>query len=394
MKKQQPQHKNLQPQTLAIRSGIKSGTFQEHSDPIYMTSSFCFKSAQEAAQRFADKEPGYIYSRFSNPSIDLFQDRLAALESAEACVATASGMAAVLATCISLLEKGDEIIASSDLFGSSIALFDKYMRKFGIAVKYVAGSDMQAWQRAIGKQSKLLFVETPSNPCINLVDISALAALAKLHNCILVVDNCFSTPVLQQPLNLGADIVVHSATKYIDGQGRAIGGAVLGSQQLVGEKVFGFLRTAGVSMSPFNAWIFAKGLETLALRMSAHSKNAQLLANYLSTRPEVRQVNYPGLPSHPQHLLAKKQMHDFGGIVSFELYGGQKAAWQLIDNTNLISITANLGDAKTTITHPASTTHARLSEKQRQAANIGAGLLRISVGLEHIDDIIDDLRFS
>lgn len=378
-------------ETLAIREGLSPTEHFEHSDPIYMTSSFRFESAEQAAARFAGEEEGFIYSRFSNPTVDVFERRLAAMEGAECCVATSSGMAAILATCLSLLTHGDEIVCSQSVFGSTVSLFDKYLIKFGIAVRYVPLHDMNAWRMAISNNTKLLFVETPSNPTMHMADIKALSELSKQADCLLVVDNCFSTPILQKPVELGADIVIHSATKYLDGQGRALGGAVLGNKATVGEAVFGFLRTAGTSMSPFNAWLFSKGLETLSIRMKAHCDNALALAQWLEQQDAVESVYYPGLPSHPQHELAKQQMTGFGGMVSFVLKGGKKAAWKLINDTQWLSITANLGDAKTTITHPASTTHSRISQEQRDASGIDDGLIRLSVGLEHIDDIKSDL---
>ncbi len=377
--------------TRAIRVGHRRTPEHEHSEPIFATSSFVFESAAEAAAVFAGDRPGNIYGRFTNPTVRAFEERLAAMEGGECCVATASGMSAILATCMGLLQQGDHLLSSRSIFGSTTVLFDKYLSRFGIETSYVELADLAAWEAAIRPQTKLLFVETPSNPLTALGDIRALADLAHAHDCLLVVDNCFCTPALQRPLALGADIVVHSATKYIDGQGRALGGAVVGDAQRVGEEVFGVLRTAGPSMSPFNAWIFLKGLETLELRMQAHSAAAQQLAEWLESNPAVERVHYPGLPSHPQHELARRQQKAPGGIVSFEVKGGREAAWRVIDSTRMLSITANLGDTKTTITHPASTTHGRLSEEQRQAAGISQGLVRIAVGLEAQDDIRKDL---
>jgi O-succinylhomoserine sulfhydrylase len=377
--------------TLAVRSGQLRGHEGEHSEPIYTTSSFAFASAAEAAARFSGAEPGNIYSRFTNPTVRTFQDRLAALEGGEACVATSSGMAAILSACMGLLQQGDHVVCSRSVFGSTVSLFERYLKRFGIEVDFVSQVDLPAWEAAIKPNTRLLFLETPSNPLTELADVAALAELAHAHDALLAVDNCFCTPALQRPLALGADLVIHSATKYLDGQGRCIGGAVVGDAERVGKEVFGFLRTAGPSMSPFNAWVFLKGLETLRLRMRAHCENAQFLAEWLEAHPQVERVYYPGLTGHPQHDLARRQQDGFGGIVSFEVRGGQEAAWRVVDATRMISITANLGDAKTTITHPATTTHGRISAQQRAEAGIGDGLLRVSVGLEAADGIIADL---
>ena len=381
-------------ETKAIRIGHARSPEMEHSEPIYATSSFCFRSAQEAAARFAGDEPGNIYARFTNPTTRAFEQRLAAMEGAEACVATASGMSAILATCLSLMQHGDHIVSSRSIFGSTTVLFDKYLVRSGIHTSYADQSDIDSWREAITSKTKLLFVETPSNPLTTLCDIQALANLAHEHGCLLVVDNCFCTPALQKPLELGADIVIHSATKYLDGQGRALGGAVCGSQKLVGEEVFGFLRTAGPTMAPFNAWVFLKGLETLSLRMMAHSSSALELAQWLEAHPSIEKVYYPGLPSHPQHELAQRQQKTGGGIVAFEVKGGKDAAWSVIDATQMLSITANLGDAKTTITHPATTTHGRLTDEQREKAGIQQNLVRVAVGLESIEDIKADLALG
>jgi len=379
-------------ETLAVRAGQVRTAEGEHSEPIFTTSSYVFKSAAEAAARFKGESPGNIYSRFTNPTVRTFEQRLAAMEGGEACVATASGMSAILSTCLGLLQQGDHIVSSRAIFGTTVVLFDKYLSKAGIETSYVPLTDLNAWQQAIKPNTRLLFVETPSNPLTEVADIQALAKLAHDNDCLLVVDNCFCTPALQQPLKLGADIVIHSATKYIDGQGRCIGGAVVGDKQRVGEEVFGFLRTAGPTLSPFNAWVFLKGLETLSLRMQAHSNNALQLARYLEAHDRVSRVYYSGLESHPQHQLATQQQNGYGGVLAFEVEGGQPAAWKLIDNTHLLSITANLGDAKTTITHPATTTHGRLSDEQRAEAGITPGLVRIAVGLENVKDIISDLE--
>jgi len=377
--------------TRAIRVGHRRTFENEHCEPIFTTSSFVFGSAAEAAARFSGEQPGNIYARFTNPTVRAFEERLAAMEGGEACVATASGMAAILATCMGLLQQGDHLVSSRSIFGSTVVLFDKYLSRFGIQTSYVDLADLAAWEAAIRPETRMLFLETPANPLTTLGDIRALAELAHAHDCLLVVDNCFCTPALQRPLALGADIVVHSATKYIDGQGRALGGAVVGDAKRVGEEVYGVLRTAGPSMSPFNAWIFLKGLETLALRMREHSRNAGQLAEWLAAHPAVERVHYPGLESHPQHALAQRQQEAPGGILSFEVKGGRKAAWSVIDATHLCSITANLGDAKTTITHPATTTHGRLSDEQREQAGITQGLIRIAVGLEAAEDIRNDL---
>ncbi len=378
--------------SLAVRAGQRRTFEGEHAEPIFATSSFVFANAAEAAARFSGTVAGNIYSRFTNPTVRVFQERLAALEGGETCIATSSGMAAILATCMALLKSGDHIVSANSIFGSTISLFTNYLSKFGIATSYVPLSNLAAWEAAIRPETRLFYLETPSNPLMELADIRALADLAHAHGCLLVVDNCFCTPALQQPFPLGADLVIHSATKYLDGQGRCVGGAVVGDRQRVGVDIYGFLRTAGPTLSPFNAWVFLKGLETLSLRMRAHSESALHLARWLEAQPAVERVYYPGLPSHPQHELAKRQQSDFGGIVSFELHGGREAAWALIDATQMISITANLGDAKTTITHPATTTHGRLTPQERETAGIREGLVRISVGLETVADIQRDLE--
>jgi len=377
--------------SLAVRAGQTRTCEGEHAEPIFLTSSFVFANAAEAATRFSTAT-GNIYSRFTNPTVRMFQERLAALEGGASCIATGSGMAAILATCMALLKSGDHIVSASAVFGTTISLFNQYLSKFGIAVSYVPLSDLTAWEAAIKPETRLFYLETPSNPLMELADIQALADLAHAHDILLVVDNCFCTPALQQPFKLGADLIIHSGTKYLDGQGRCVGGAVVGDQQRVGVDIYGFLRTAGPSLSPFNAWIFLKGLETLHLRMRAHSESALQLAQWLETQSAVERVYYPGLPSHPQHELAQRQQSGFGGIVSFELRGGREAAWTLIDSTRLISITANLGDAKSTITHPATTTHGRLTPQERERAGIREGLVRISVGLEDVADMQRDLE--
>ncbi len=377
--------------TQAIRSGCRRTNEQEHGEPIFATSSFVFDNAAQAAARFAGDESGNIYARFTNPTTQAFERRLAAMEGGESCVATASGMSAITAICIGLLEAGSHIVSSRSVFGTTTTLLDKYLPRFGIETSFVDMTDMDAWQEAIKANTRMLFLETPSNPLTEIADISALADLAHENDCLLVVDNCFCTPALQKPLQLGADLVVHSATKYLDGQGRIVGGAVVGNQQLVGEELFGVIRTTGPTMSPFNAWVALKGLETLSLRMKAHSERARKLAQFLSEHGAVERVYYAGLESHPQYQLACSQQSDSGGIVSFVVKGGREAAWKVIDQTQMLSITANLGDVKTTITHPATTTHGRLSEQQRRLSGIEEGLIRVAVGLEDIDDIILDL---
>ena len=377
--------------TRAVREGQVRTHENEHSEPIFPTSSYVFASAAEAAARFSGEKPGNIYSRFTNPTVRTFEKRLASLEMAECCVATASGMSAITATILGLLKTGDHIVSSRSIFGTTTVLLTNIVARLGIETTFVELSELSAWEKAIKPETKLLFLETPSNPLTELVDITALADIAHKYGCLLAVDNCLCTPALQQPIVLGADIVIHSATKYIDGQGRCMGGAVCGTNDVVGEGVFGFLRSAGPTMSTFNAWVFLKGLETLKLRMQAHSAAAQELAEWLEQQAEVKRVFYPGLESHPQHALAKTQQSGFGGLLSFELNGGIAEGWRLIDATKLLSITANLGDTKTTITHPATTTHGRLTVEQRNEAGISDGLIRIAVGLEDIEDIKADL---
>jgi O-succinylhomoserine sulfhydrylase len=378
--------------TRAVRAGQQRTAEGEHAEPIFPTSSYVFSSAAEAAARFAGDAPGNIYSRFTNPTVRTFEQRLAALEGGESCVATASGMSAILATCAALLKAGDHVVCSRSVFGATTMLFSTYLAKFGIGTDFVELSNLEAWDAAIRPETCLLFLETPSNPLTELVDISQLSVLARERDCLLVVDNCFCTPALQRPLELGADIVIHSATKYLDGQGRCVGGAVVGDAELVGKNVFGFLRTAGPTMSPFNAWVFLKGLETLSLRMQRHCDSALELASWLETQPAVERVYHPGLESHPQHELATRQQQGYGGIVSFEVRGDRSSAWQVIDATRVFSITANLGDAKSTITHPATTTHGRLSAEQLEVSGITETLIRIAVGLESVGDLRTDLE--
>jgi len=378
--------------TLALRAGIHRSQFGEHSEAMYLTSSFVFENAAQAAARFIGGAEGNIYSRFTNPTVTAFQERLAALEGAEACVATASGMSAILATAMALLKAGDHLLCSASVFGSTVQLFSNIMGKFGVQTTYVDGASIAAWEGALRKETKLLFLETPSNPLTEIADIAALAEVSKRAGALLAVDNCFCTPALQQPLRLGADLVIHSATKYLDGQGRVLGGAVLGRRGPVMDAIYGFLRTAGPSLSPFNAWVLLKGLETLRIRMDAQSESALRLAQWLERHPGVERVYYPGLPSHPQYELARKQQRLGGAVVSFEVKGGREEAWRVVDATRMISITANLGDTKTTITHPATTTHGRISPDARKAAGIGEGLLRVAVGLEALSDIEADLE--
>ncbi|WP_036304270.1 O-succinylhomoserine sulfhydrylase [Methylotenera sp. L2L1] len=388
---------NLQfhPETLSVRAGSESTEYGENSEALFLNSSFRFESAAQAAARFGGTEPGNIYSRFTNPTVTMFQNKLAALEGAEQCVATSSGMSAILACVMGLCSAGDHVVASRSIFGTSVQLFGNILKRWGLEVTFVSLTEPDEWAAAATAKTKLFFVETPSNPLTEVCDIKLLADIAHKAGAHLVVDNCFCTPAIQRPLALGADIVIHSATKYIDGQGRCLGGAVLGSKALM-EPVYAFLRTAGVTMSAFNAWVFLKGLETLHVRMEAHAKNALALATWLEAQPQVSRVHYPGLKSHPQHALAMSQQLSGGGIVTFEVKptsgrSAQESAWALIDSTQLISITANLGDAKSTITHPATTTHSRVTPEARAAAGISDGLVRIAVGLEHIEDLKADL---
>lgn len=376
--------------TLAVRAGQQRTPEGEHGEAMFLTSSYVFRSAADAAARFAGEVPGNVYSRYTNPTVRAFEQRIAALEGAEQAVATASGMAAILAIVMSLCSAGDHVLVSRSVFGSTISLFEKYLKRFGIEVDYPPLADLDAWQAAFKPNTKLLFVESPSNPLAELVDIAALAEIAHSRDALLVVDNCFCTPALQQPLKLGADIVMHSATKFIDGQGRGLGGVVAGRKAQM-ELVVGFLRTAGPTLSPFNAWMFLKGLETLRVRMQAQSAAALELAQWLETQAGIEHVYYAGLPSHPQHELAKRQQSAFGAVVSFEVAGGKEAAWRFIDATRVISITTNLGDTKSTIAHPATTSHGRLSPQERANAGIRDSLIRVAVGLEDIADLKADL---
>ncbi len=379
--------------TLAIRAGQTRTSEGEHSDAIFPTSSFVYSSAREAAARFSGDEEGNIYSRFTNPTVNAFEKRMAALEGAERAVATSSGMAAILSIGLSLLQQGDHVVCSQSVFGSTISLFEKYLIRAGITTSFVDPKDLNAWEAAIQPNTRLLFLETPSNPLGELTDIRAVADIAHKNDALLAVDNCFLTPVFQQPLKLGADLVIHSATKYLDGQGRCVGGVVVGSDALM-EEVFGFIRTGGACMSPFNAWVFHKGLETLKIRLEAHAKNALELATWLQQQAGIEKVYYTGLESHAQHALAIKQQTGFGGVLSFEVAGGQEAAWRFIDSTQMVSITGNLGDVKSTITHPATTTHGRMTDEAKADAGIKNNLIRLSVGLEDIEDIRADMQLG
>ena len=377
--------------TNAVRGGQVLSPEYEQSEPLFLTSSFRFRNAAEAAARFRGDVDGNVYSRFTNPTVRVFEQRLALLEGGESCIATASGMGAILLTCIGLLQSGDEVVASRSIFGTTVQLFKTVLAKFGVKTKFVSLTDEGQWQAAISPATKMLFLESPSNPLTEIADIPRLAELAHANGSLLVVDNCFCTPALQRPLALGADLVIHSATKYLDGQGRCVGGAVIGPRELLAERLFPVLRTAGPSMSPFNAWVFLKGLETLDLRLRAHCASAAIIAERLQQAPAVRRVHHPSLASHPQHALAQSQQSGGGGVIGFELDGGREAAWRVVDGVRLLSITANLGDAKSTITHPASTTHWRLNDQEKADAGISEGLLRISVGLEDVEDIWEDL---
>ncbi|GMG87472.1 O-succinylhomoserine sulfhydrylase [Biformimicrobium ophioploci] len=377
-------------ETLAVRAGQIRSPEGEHAEALFPTSSYVFPSAAEAAARFSGERPGNVYSRYTNPTVRMFEERIAALEGGEAAVATASGMAAITSVCMAFLSAGDKVVCSRSVFGTTTALFNRYMQKFGVEVEFVDLTDMSAWQAAVDEKTRLVFLETPSNPLCEVADVKALADIAHAKGALLVVDNCFCTPALQRPLKLGADIVVHSATKYLDGQGRCVGGVAVGRRELMEELVV-YLRTAGPTMSAFNAWVFLKGLETLGLRMRAHSESAMQLARWLQEQPQVEGVNYAGLESHPGHELARAQQTAFGGVLSFRVAGGRDAAWRVIDATRIMSLTANLGDAKTTIVHPATTTHGRLSEEEKARAGITENLIRVSVGLENIEDLQGDL---
>jgi O-succinylhomoserine sulfhydrylase len=382
--------------TLAVRSGTLRSEFNEHSEALYLTSSFCFSSAAEAAERFKNSETGYTYARFTNPTVTMFQDRLAALEGGEACMATASGMAAIMSVVMSALQTGDHIVSSQSLFGSTLGMFSQIFTRFGITTTFVDPSDLDAWKNAVRPETKMFFLETPSNPLTEVSDIEAISKISKAAGALFVVDNCFCSPALQQPLKFGADVVMHSATKFLDGQGRVLGGALVGSKQFIMEKVFPFVRSAGPTLSAFNAWVLLKGMETLPLRVEKQSANALEIARWLEAHPAVSRVFYPGLESHPQYALAQRQQKAGGAIVSFELKGDtpeqqRENAWRVIDNTKVCSITGNLGDTRTTITHPATTTHGRITPEARAAAGITEGLIRLAVGLENAGDVRNDL---
>ena len=380
-----------QPETLAVRAGQARSQFNEHSEALYLTSSYVFDSAAQAAARFSGEDEGNVYSRFTNPTVSAFQERLAALEGAEACVATASGMSAILALVMSFCSAGDHIVASTGLFGATQQLLGNIMSRFGVHTSFVSQTRVAAWEEAIRPETKLFFLETPSNPLTEISDIAALVAVAHARGILVAVDNCFCTPILQRPLDLGADLVVHSATKFLDGQGRVLGGAVLGARKF-SEEVFKFLRSAGPTLSAFNAWVLLKGLETLKIRLEAQSASALELARWLEAHPGVARVYYPGLASHPQYELARRQQTCGGAIVAFEVRGARAEAWKIIDNCRLLSITANLGDTKTTLTHPATTTHGRITPEQRAASGITESLLRVAVGLEAVVDLQNDLE--
>lgn len=377
--------------TLAIRSGFERSQYGEHSEPIMTTSSYVFKSASEAAKRFGGETKGPIYSRFTNPTVQIFENRLAALEGGEACIGAASGMAATATLLLGTLQQGDEVVATRNMFGSTVNLFKNFLPRYGITVHWADGLDVENWAPLVNSKTKIIYLETPTNPLTQIADISAFAELAHAHHAQLVVDNCFCTPALQKPLQFGADVVIHSATKYLDGQGRCVGGAVVGSAELI-EKLTAFMRSAGPCMSPFNAWVFIKGLETLSLRMERHSQSAAIMAQWLDSHPAIARVHYPGLSSHPNKDLAARQQKTPGGILSFEVMGNKEAAWRCIDAVKLCSITGNLGDARTTITHPATTTHGRISAEDRRISGIGDGLVRLAVGLEDVVDIQSDLE--
>jgi O-succinylhomoserine sulfhydrylase len=379
-------------QTLAIREGLPPSPWGENSEALYLTSCFTHPDAATAARRFANEEDAFIYSRFSNPSVTILERRLAALEGTEACIATSSGMGAILLLFMSLLKAGDHVVCSQSVFGSTIKLLQSELGKFGVESSFVSQTDVSAWKAAIRPSTRLLFAETPTNPMTEVCDIQALADLAHNAGALLVVDNCLCSPALQQPVKFGADIVMHSGTKFLDGQGRVIAGALCASEQLVTEKFVPFMRSAGVNLSPFNAWVVAKGLETLSLRVKAQSEQALALARWLEQHPAVARVLHPGLPSHPQHELAMRQQNGQGGaVVTFDVKGGREQAFSVIDATQLCSIAANFGDVRSIITHPASTTHGRLTEAQRQAAGIGQRMIRLGVGLEDLSDIQADL---
>ena len=388
---------NLHLDTLAVRAAVDKSQYGENSEALYLTSSFTQPDCETAARRFSGEEDGFIYSRFTNPTTASMEIRLAALEGSEACIGTSSGMAAVLLLCMALLKSGDHVVCSRSVFGSTIKLLGSEFAKFGVTTSFVSQTDANAWKQAMQPNTKLLFAETPTNPLTEVCDIRALADIAQNAGAILAVDNCFCTPALQRPIDFGADVVVHSGTKYLDGQGRVVAGALCATQAMVKEKFLPVMRSAGMSLSPFNAWVVLKGLETLGIRMEAQSQRALELATWLESHPKVARVYYPGLASHPQHALAMAQQSGKGGaVLSFDVHGdtpevGRKNAFHLIDSTRLMSVTANLGDVKTIITQPASTSHGRLTEAQRADAGIQQHLVRVAVGLENIEDLKADL---
>ena len=377
--------------TIACHAGTHQTAEFENSDPIFLTSSFSFENAAQAAARFSGNEPGNVYSRFTNPTVRAFEQRLAALEGGECAVGTASGMSAIMTLCLGVLSAGDHVVCSYSVFGSTINLFKNILARFGIEFTFVDLIDLQAWKAAVRPNTKLFFLETPSNPLTEVADIGVLAALAHESGSLLVVDNCFCTPILQQPLSYGADIVVHSATKYLDGQGRCVGGAIVAPEAMVEEKLIPVMRSGGASMSPFNAWVFLKGLETLSIRIQQHCRGAGTVAAWLAEQTPVKRVYYPGLPNHPQHDLASRQQNGFGGVVAFEVNGDRERAWRVVDSLRLFSITANLGDTRSIVTHPATTTHSRVSAEDRARSGIGDNLIRLSIGLEEPEDLVGDL---
>jgi len=382
--------------TLSVRAGTMRTPFNEHSEALFLTSSFIFDSAQQAARRFSGEEEGYVYSRFSNPTVRMFEKRLAALEGGEDCLATASGMAAILTLCLAHLKSGDHVLCGANVFGATVQLFSNQLARFGIETSYVSGSDAAAWRAAARPRTRLMFCETPSNPLMEVVDLEAFAAVGREIGALTAVDNCFCTPIQQRPLQFGVDLVMHTATKFLDGQGRVLGGALVGRSAIVRDVLLPALRTTGAALSPFNAWVLLKGMETLSLRVQAQSESAATLARWLQQHPAVGRVLYTGLESHPQHALAARQQSGFGAVVGFELksaaHEARQQAWRLIDSVRLMSITANLGDTRTTITHPATTTHGRLTPEARQRAGITESLVRIAVGLEDVTDLQSDLE--
>ena len=380
----------MNPITKAIRIQTERTNEMEHSTPLFLTSSFCFDDAEDMRAAFADESNDNIYSRFSNPGVQEFTDKMVALEGAEAGYATATGMAAVFASFMALLKSGDHLIACSSVFGSTVTVLNKYLPNYGIEVSYVSAGDPDSWEAAIKPNTKMIYLETPTNPGLDIIDLAFVNTLAKKHNILLNVDNCFATPVNQRPIDFGADLVIHSATKWIDGQGRVLGGVIVGKKELI-QQIYLFCRSTGPALSPFNAWVLSKSLETLDVRMERHAANALHIAKALEGHKKISWLKYPFLPSHPQHAIAVKQMKNGGGLVSFNLSGGLESGRAFLNNLKMLSLTANLGDTRSIASHPASTTHAKLSEAERAAVNITPGLIRISVGLEHVDDILGDI---